>query len=55
VDDFLNSWRTGHYPGGKRFTLGTDVFFGAGLFFTDDDLKVLLGAGAGSVAASAGK
>jgi phospholipid/cholesterol/gamma-HCH transport system substrate-binding protein len=48
VDDFLNRWQQGQYPGGRYFNVGTDVFFGGGLFFTDDDLKTLLGAGAGS-------
>jgi phospholipid/cholesterol/gamma-HCH transport system substrate-binding protein len=48
TDDFLNSWRSGRYPGGPKFTVGTDVFFGAGIFFTDDDLKTLIGAGVGS-------
>jgi phospholipid/cholesterol/gamma-HCH transport system substrate-binding protein len=48
ADDFLNRWQQGQYPGGRSFNVGTDVFFGAGLFFTDDDLKTLLGAGAGS-------
>jgi phospholipid/cholesterol/gamma-HCH transport system substrate-binding protein len=48
VDDFLNRWQSGQYPGGRAFNIGTDVFFGGGLFFTDDDLKTLLGAGAGS-------
>ncbi|HEX9240872.1 MAG TPA: MlaD family protein [Anaeromyxobacter sp.] len=48
TDDFLNSWRSGRYPGGPKFTIGTDVFFGAGLYFTDDDLKTLIGAGAAS-------
>jgi phospholipid/cholesterol/gamma-HCH transport system substrate-binding protein len=48
VDDFLNRWETGNYPGGRSFNIGTDVFFGGGVFFTDDDLKTLLGAGAGS-------
>ena len=48
VDDFLNRWQSGSYPGGRSFNIGTDVFFGGGLFFTDDDLKTLLGAGAGS-------
>ena len=47
ADDFLNTWRTGRYPGGPKFTLGNDAFLGGGLFFTDDDLKTLLGAGAG--------
>jgi phospholipid/cholesterol/gamma-HCH transport system substrate-binding protein len=54
ADDFLNSWNQGRYPGGPKFTIGNDVFFGAGLFFTDDDLKTLLGAGAGSAVPSGG-
>jgi phospholipid/cholesterol/gamma-HCH transport system substrate-binding protein len=48
VDDFLNAWESGNYPGGRSFNIGTDVFFGGGVFFTDDDLKTLLGAGVGS-------
>jgi phospholipid/cholesterol/gamma-HCH transport system substrate-binding protein len=48
TDDFLNSWDSGRYPGGRKFNIGNDVFFGGGLFFTDDDLKTLIGAGAGS-------
>ncbi len=48
ADDFLNTWRAGRYPGGPKFTVGNDAFFGAGIFFTDDDLKTLIGAGAGS-------
>jgi phospholipid/cholesterol/gamma-HCH transport system substrate-binding protein len=48
VDDFLNRWQSGSYPGGRSFNIGTDVFFGGGLFFTDDDLKTMIGAGAGS-------
>lgn len=54
ADDFLNSWRSGRYPGGPKFTIGNDVFFGGGLYFTDDDLKTLLGAGAGSAIPSGG-
>jgi len=45
VDDFLNEWRSGSYPGGRSFNVGTDVFFGGGFFFTDEDLKALVGAG----------
>ncbi len=52
ADDFLNKWDSGRYPGGRKFTIGNDVFFGGGLFFTDDDLKTLLGAGAGSAVPS---
>lgn len=54
ADDFLNSWEQGRYPGGPKFTLGNDVFFGGGLFFTDDDLKTLLGVGGSSVIGSVG-
>jgi phospholipid/cholesterol/gamma-HCH transport system substrate-binding protein len=53
TDDFLNVWRTGRYPGGPKFSLGTDVFFGGGLFFTDDDLKTLMGMGAATAVAPA--
>jgi phospholipid/cholesterol/gamma-HCH transport system substrate-binding protein len=48
ADDFLNSWSEGRYPGGPKFTIGNDVFFGGGITFTDDDLKTLIGTGAGS-------
>jgi phospholipid/cholesterol/gamma-HCH transport system substrate-binding protein len=54
ADDFLNSWDQGNYPGGRSFNIGTDVFFGLGVYFTDDDLKTLLGAGAGSAVPSGG-
>lgn len=53
ADDFLNTWREGRYPGGPKFTIGNDAFFGGGIYFTDDDLKTLLGAGAGSAVSSA--
>jgi phospholipid/cholesterol/gamma-HCH transport system substrate-binding protein len=52
ADDFLNQWRSGRYPGGPKFTIGNDVFFGGGLYFTDDDLKTLFGLGAGSALSS---
>jgi phospholipid/cholesterol/gamma-HCH transport system substrate-binding protein len=52
ADDFLNQWKIGRYPGGPKFTIGNDVFFGGGLYFTDDDLKTLIGAGAGGIAGS---
>ncbi|ACL65425.1 Mammalian cell entry related domain protein [Anaeromyxobacter dehalogenans 2CP-1] len=55
VDDFLNRWRSAASPDGRSFNIGTDVFFGAGLYFTDDDLKTLLVSGAGSAASGAGK
>jgi phospholipid/cholesterol/gamma-HCH transport system substrate-binding protein len=54
VDDFLNTWESGNYPGGRSFNIGTDVFFGAGVYFTDDDIKTLLGSGAGSAVPSGG-
>lgn len=54
VDDFLNTWQSGNYPGGRSFNIGTDVFFGAGVYFTDDDIKALLGSGAGSAVPSGG-
>jgi phospholipid/cholesterol/gamma-HCH transport system substrate-binding protein len=46
ADDFLNKWDQGRYPLGPKFTIGNDVFFGGGIFFTDEDLKTLIGAGA---------
>jgi len=52
ADDFLNQWNSGRYPGGPKFTIGNDVFFGGGLYFTDDDLKTLFGLGAGSALTS---
>ncbi|BDG06698.1 MlaD family protein [Anaeromyxobacter oryzae] len=48
VDDFLNRWQSLSSVGGRKFNIGTDVFFGAGIFFTDDDLKTLLISGSGS-------
>jgi phospholipid/cholesterol/gamma-HCH transport system substrate-binding protein len=58
ADDFLNQWRSGKFPGGPKFAIGNDVFFGGGLVFTDDDLKSLLslvGGSAGTAASSTGK
>jgi len=50
TDDLLNAWTTGRYPFGPQFSFGRDVFIGAGLSFTDNDLKTLLfGGGAGVV------
>ena len=43
VDNFLNKWSGGAYPGGSNFAFGRDVFLGAGFYFTDQDLKTLLG------------
>jgi len=48
ADDFLNRWRSGSYPGGRSFNIGTDVFFGGGFFFTDEDIKTLIGSGVGN-------
>jgi phospholipid/cholesterol/gamma-HCH transport system substrate-binding protein len=51
-DDVLNTWRSGRYPGGPRFVVGRDVFFGAGITFTDDDLKTLFMVAGSSVGAA---
>jgi phospholipid/cholesterol/gamma-HCH transport system substrate-binding protein len=53
TDDFLNTWRSGHWPGGPKFSIGQDVFFGGGITFTDDDLKTLIGVGGGTFATGA--
>jgi phospholipid/cholesterol/gamma-HCH transport system substrate-binding protein len=54
TDDFLNAWRAGRYPFGPKFTVGRDLFVGAGLTFTDQDLKALLvGGGAGAISGAA--
>ncbi len=53
ADDFLNSWQGGRYPGGPKFAIGRDVFFGLGLYFTDDDIKLLFGALGGGAPAAA--
>jgi phospholipid/cholesterol/gamma-HCH transport system substrate-binding protein len=45
TDDFLNRWNAGSYPGGPSFVWGRDIFAGAGLSFTDEDLKLLMGSG----------
>ena len=52
-DDFLNAWHSGRWPGGPKFAIGQDVFFGGGITFTDDDLKTLFGVGGGTVLAGA--
>jgi phospholipid/cholesterol/gamma-HCH transport system substrate-binding protein len=49
ADDFLNTWRSGRYPGGPDFSAGRDVFFGGGVVFTDDDLKTLFSIGGSAV------
>ncbi|HEX8910126.1 MAG TPA: MlaD family protein [Anaeromyxobacteraceae bacterium] len=54
TDDFLNAWRAGRYPGGPKFAIGQDVFFGGGITFTDDDLKTLVGAAGGTASSAAG-
>lgn len=55
VDDFLNRWNSRKRAGARPFNFGTDVFFGGGLEFTDDDLKTLISSGAASAGASAAK
>ena len=49
VDDFLNRWSSSRRAGGRPFNIGTDVFFGVGIQFTDDDIRALLSSGATSV------
>ncbi len=53
TDDFLNAWKAGRWPGGPKFSIGQDVFFGAGIAFTDDDLKALLTVAGGAVTSGA--
>jgi len=54
IDDFLNPWKPGQYPFGPNYNVGRDVFVGAGLVFTDDDLKaILIGASSSGAAAAA--
>lgn len=53
ADDFLNTWRSGRYPGGPKFAVGSDLFFGGGVFFTDDDLKTLFGVAGGTASSAA--
>jgi phospholipid/cholesterol/gamma-HCH transport system substrate-binding protein len=53
TDDFLNSWQAGRYPGGPKFALGQDVFFGGGIAFTDDDLKAIIGAAGSAITGGA--
>ncbi len=53
VDDVLNRWSSSTRPGGRPFNFGTDVFFGLGLQFTDDDIKTLIGSGVGGVSSAA--
>ena len=53
TDDFLNSWQAGRYPGGPKFAIGQDVFFGGGIVFTDDDLKAIIGAAGSAVTSGA--
>jgi phospholipid/cholesterol/gamma-HCH transport system substrate-binding protein len=50
ADDFLNRYRQIRQGAGPDFKLGNDVFFGAGIFFTDDDLKAFLAGGGASAA-----
>ena len=49
VDDFLNRWSSRKRAGARPFNIGTDVFFGGGLEFTDDESEdaALVGRGLG--------
>jgi phospholipid/cholesterol/gamma-HCH transport system substrate-binding protein len=53
TDDFLNAWKAGHWPGGPKFSIGQDVFFGGGVVFTDDDLKSLISAAGSAITGGA--
>ncbi len=53
TDDFLNAWRAGHFPGGPKFAVGQDVFFGGGIVFTDEDLKAIFSIGGSSFSGAA--
>ncbi len=53
TDDFLNTWRAGHFPGGPKFAIGNDVFFGGGIVFTDDDLKAIISVAGSSLSGGA--
>ena len=55
MDDFLNRWSAGRYAGGPKFSLGNDVFIGAGIIFTDDDLKTLFGAAGSALSGATSK
>jgi phospholipid/cholesterol/gamma-HCH transport system substrate-binding protein len=55
VDDFLNRWETATRPGGRPFSIGTDVFFGVGVQFNDEDVKTILSSGAAGAAAATAK
>jgi phospholipid/cholesterol/gamma-HCH transport system substrate-binding protein len=53
TDDFLNTWRAGRYPGGPKFAVGQDLFFGGGIVFTDEDLKAIFSIGGSSFSGTA--
>ncbi len=53
TDDFLNTWRAGRFPGGPKFAIGNDVFFGGGIVFTDDDLKAIISVAGSSLSGGA--
>jgi phospholipid/cholesterol/gamma-HCH transport system substrate-binding protein len=58
LDDVLNNFRQRSQAGEKLFVIGRDVFFGGGVTFTDEDLKILflsLGSSLGSATSQAGK
>jgi phospholipid/cholesterol/gamma-HCH transport system substrate-binding protein len=48
ADDFLNRYQDIQSCVGRTFSIGNDVFFGAGIFFTDDDLKAFIAGGGAS-------
>ncbi|HYG67652.1 MAG TPA: MlaD family protein [Anaeromyxobacteraceae bacterium] len=50
ADDFLNRYQDIRSGAGRSFSIGNDVFFGAGIFFTDDDLKAFIAGGGASAA-----
>jgi phospholipid/cholesterol/gamma-HCH transport system substrate-binding protein len=55
ADDVLNNFRRRSQANEKLFVVGRDVFFGAGIAFTDDDLKTIFlsaGSAVGSAASS---
>ncbi len=54
TDDFLVPWRVVRLPGGAKYTVGQDVFFGGGITFTDDDLKSIFSSAGSAVSAGGG-
>jgi phospholipid/cholesterol/gamma-HCH transport system substrate-binding protein len=50
LNDLLNAPVTVTYPGGSKYSYGRDFFLGAGLYFTDQDLKTIIGGTGGASA-----